>query len=141
MPFVAQVAVGLSADRRVAILLPNREREASLLSLLARSGRPVSRLHRDLRTWPERPRIFYGTYSAAKGMEFDSVILPFCDVDELPRPAEVDAHGLDEAKARDARQLYVAVTRARSDLVFVCSGALTDLLPDEGSSLFTVLPA
>ncbi|MEU6406134.1 3'-5' exonuclease [Streptomyces sp. NPDC046985] len=84
--------------------------------------------------------MFYGTYSAAKGLEFDSVILPLCDVDELPKPTEVAAHGLEEALAREARQLYVAVTRARSELVILRSGPLTRLLPDAMSDLFYSLP-
>lgn len=132
----ARTALALGADRQVAILMRTREHEAELRSLLVGSRVPIERLHRDLPRWTDQPGVFYGTYSAAKGFEFDSVILPFCDADELPRPSEVEAHGSDEAKAREGRQLYVAVTRARTELVILHSGKLTDLLPDEMSDLY-----
>ncbi|SBU95113.1 Superfamily I DNA and RNA helicases [Streptomyces sp. Ncost-T6T-1] len=132
----ARTALALGADRQVAILMRTREHEAELKPLLTGSRVPVARLHRDLPRWTDQPGVFYGTYSAAKGFEFDSVILPFCDADELPKPSEVEAHGAEEAKAREGRQLYVAVTRARTELVILHSGKLTDLLPNETSDLY-----
>ncbi|MET9828442.1 UvrD-helicase domain-containing protein [Streptomyces sp. NPDC006385] len=132
----ARTALALGADRQVAILMRTREHEAELKLLLSGGRVPVERLHRDLPRWTDQPGVFYGTYSAAKGFEFDSVILPFCDADELPKPSEVEAHGPDEAKAREGRQLYVAVTRARTELVILHSGKLTDLLPNEMSDLY-----
>ncbi|MGX1886583.1 UvrD-helicase domain-containing protein [Streptomyces sp. NPDC055287] len=131
----AEFANGLAADRQVAVLMRTREHEGALLRHLNRRHR-ISRLHKDLTTWPHGPGVYYGTYSAAKGLEFDSVILPLCDADELPKASEIESHGLEEAKSREARQLYVAVTRARADLVLLRSGALTPLLPDEMSDLF-----
>ncbi|MYZ34888.1 MULTISPECIES: 3'-5' exonuclease [unclassified Streptomyces] len=135
----ASYANGLAADRRVAVLMRTRAQEAVLRQHLDPRHRHY-RIHRELPSWPKGPGVFYGTYSAAKGLEFDSVILPLCDVDELPKPTEVAAHGLEEALAREARQLYVAVTRARSELVILRSGPLTPLLPDAMSDLFYSLP-
>ncbi|MFK4108802.1 3'-5' exonuclease [Streptomyces sp. NPDC002176] len=132
----ARTALALGADRQVAILMRTRDHEAQLRRLLTGSRVPVEKLHRDLPRWTDQPGVFYGTYSAAKGFEFDSVILPFCDADELPKASELEAHGSDEAKAREARQLYVAVTRARAELVILHSGKLTDLLPNEMSDLY-----
>ncbi|MEV6567781.1 UvrD-helicase domain-containing protein [Streptomyces kronopolitis] len=132
----ARNAMALGADRQVAILMRTREHEGELRAALDRSRVPVRRLHRDLAHWTNAPGVFYGTYSAAKGFEFDSVILPFCDGDELPKPSEVEAHGLDEANAREARQLYVAITRARTDLIMLHSSKLTNLLPHEMSDSY-----
>ncbi|MBY8882720.1 AAA family ATPase [Streptomyces sp. PLK6-54] len=131
----AAYANGLAADRRVAVLMRTRAQEAVLKRYLDPRHRHY-RIHRDLTSWPQGPGIFYGTYSAAKGLEFDSVILPLCDADELPKPSEIAAHGLEEAMAREARQLYVAITRARSELIILRSGQLTTLLPDAMSDLF-----
>lgn len=132
----ARNALARGASHQVAILMRTRAHEGRLASLLAQGRIPVHRLHRRLTRWTDEPGVFYGTYSAAKGFEFDSVILPFCDMDELPKPSEVEAHGLDEAKAREARQLYVAITRARTDLVMLHSSKLTELLPNEMSDLY-----
>ncbi|MFJ9319014.1 ATP-dependent helicase [Streptomyces sp. col6] len=129
-------AIALGVDRQVAILTRTRDHEEGIRSLLAGTRVPIHRLHRELARWTDEPGIFYGTYSSAKGLEFDSVILPLCDADELPKPAEVEAHGLDEARAREARQLYVAITRARSELILLHSSKLTDLLPSEMSDLY-----
>ncbi|MEW2259693.1 3'-5' exonuclease [Streptomyces sp. NPDC047869] len=131
----AEFANGLAADQQVAVLMRTRGHENELVRHLDPRHR-ISRLHRDLTVWPPGPGVYYGTYSAAKGLEFDSVILPLCDADELPKASEVESHGLEEAKAREARQLYVAVTRARTGLIILRSGALTPLLPDEASDLF-----
>jgi len=136
----AEIANGLATNSQVAVLMPTRAHESGLLKLLG-SRHKISRLHRDLTLWPQGPGIFYGTYSAAKGLEFDSVILPFCDAEELPRLGEVEAHGLEEAMAREGRQLYVAVTRARTNLALLHSSRLTNLLPDASSDLFHGVPA
>ncbi|MFC4326894.1 UvrD-helicase domain-containing protein [Streptomyces andamanensis] len=129
-------ALARGASHQVAILMRTRDHEGRLKALLGQGRVPIHRLHRKLARWTDGPGVFYGTYSAAKGFEFDSVILPFCDADELPKPSEVEAHGLDEAKAREARQLYVAITRARTDLIMLHSSKLTDLLPNEMSDLY-----
>ncbi|MCG6497356.1 3'-5' exonuclease [Kitasatospora sp. A2-31] len=131
----AAYANGLAADRRVAVLMRTRDQETTLKRYLDPRHQHY-RIHRELQSWPQGPGVFYGTYSAAKGLEFDSVILPLCDAEELPKPSEVAAHGLEEAMAREARQLYVAVTRARSELVILRSGPLTPLMPDAVSDLF-----
>lgn len=136
----AQLANNLAADQQVAVLMRTRDHESELLRHLDRRHR-ISRLHKDLPSWPHGPGVYYGTYSVAKGLEFDSVILPLCDAHELPKLTEVEAHGREEAMAREARQLYVAVTRARAGLIILRSGALTPLLPDEMSDLFLRLPS
>ncbi|MGW3227301.1 3'-5' exonuclease [Kitasatospora sp. NPDC001095] len=136
----AMYANNLAASSRVAVLLRTRDQEAALRRHLD-PRHQLYRIHRELASWPQGPGVFYGTYSGAKGLEFDSVILPLCDADELPKPSEVAAHGLEEAMAREARQLYVAVTRARNGLIILRSGPLTPLLPDAMSDLFHTLPS
>lgn len=61
------------------------------------------------------------------------MIIPFCDHDLLPDPVEVEAHGPDEAMSREARLLYVALTRAKVRLHIMYSGKLTSLLPTDPS--------
>ncbi|WP_326690833.1 AAA family ATPase [Streptomyces sp. NBC_01795] len=132
-----RVAIARVAEyKRVGVLMRTREHERELERLFGAARVTARRLDRHLEGWVEGPGLCYGTYSAAKGLEFDSVILPRCDADRLPHPEEVAAHGPVEARAREARQLYVALTRARTDLFLLHSGPLTDLLPDEMSDLF-----
>lgn len=64
------------------------------------------------------------------------MIITFCDADELPSAEAVNAFGPEEADARQARQLYVGVTRARKNLTLIYSDCMTDLLPPESSGLY-----
>ena len=80
--------------------------------------------------WDPSPGVYYGTYHSAKGLEFSVVILPFATEGRLPNPQAVDAYGVDDAESRDGKLLYVAVTRARAELLVTYTGTLTSLLPD-----------
>ncbi len=128
-----KVAKSYSATQRVAILLKNREQELLISNKVGAHG---IRLHRDLGRWQEGPGIFHGTYHSAKGLEFDMVILPFLDSDNLPDKDYILSHGEDEALTRDGRLLYVAVTRARTRLLLLYSNEITPLLPKD-NSLYT----
>jgi len=120
-------AENASKTLTVAILLRKREDERLFTRLLPNSA---VRLHRDLTTWQAGPGIWYGTYHAAKGLEFDTVILPFCSSKRLPDPEETEALGEDEATIRDGRLLYVGVTRAKTRLIITYTGETSHLLPD-----------
>lgn len=123
--FVLQQAHRLAETGTVAILFRTRSDE---------ERHPIAngtRLHRDLRLWPTGPGLFYGTYHAAKGLEFDTVFLPFLSNKRWPHPVDVSLLGQEEAAVRNARLLYVGITRARSTLVLTHSGKITPLLPTE----------
>jgi superfamily I DNA/RNA helicase len=123
MRFCTERAQKLAETGTVAVLFRDRELEKRLPRLTA------TRLHRELTHWPSGPRLFYGTYHAAKGLEFDSVLVPFASNARLPHPPDVIAFGPDEAASRDVKLLYVAVTRAKSNLVLTYTGDPTPLLP------------
>ncbi|MEA2602288.1 MAG: hypothetical protein QOF89_3280 [Acidobacteriota bacterium] len=126
MRFVAERAQKLAETGTVAVLFRDRELEKQLSRLVSV---PATRLHRELIRWPSGPGLFYGTYHSAKGLEFDTVFVPFVSNARLPHPPDVDAFGLDEAASRDVKPLYVAVTRAKSNLVLTHTGDPTPLLP------------
>ena len=122
-------ATELARTGSVAILFRTREHE----SIVARHLRiETTRLHRNLDQWPSGPGLFYGTYHAAKGLEFDTVFLPFLSDQRWPHRPDIQHLGEQEAGARDSRLLYVGVTRARSTLVLTYSGRITPLLPSDG---------
>ena len=74
--------------------------------------------------------IYVGTYHSAKGLEYDTVMLPFLDKDELPPKDAVEIHGKDYMLPNEIKLLYVAVTRAKTGLVMsYSSGKLTELFP------------
>jgi superfamily I DNA/RNA helicase len=126
LKFVASLAQKLAETGTVAVLFRDRELEQVLPRLVSVTP---TRLHRDVNIWPRGPGLFYGTYHAAKGLEFDSVLVPFASSERLPHPPDVTTFGADDASARNTKLLYVAVTRAKANLVLTHSGAPTSLLP------------
>lgn len=121
--FVLTQALRFAETGTVAVLFRTREQERPVAN--------ATRLHRDLDQWPSGPGLFYGTYHAAKGLEFDTVFLPFLSSKHWPHPDDVSLLGKDEAAVRNARLLYVGITRARSTLVLTYSGEITPLLPEQ----------
>ena len=109
--FVVARATDLARTGTVAILLRTREQENAIVGDLPTEA---TRLHRQLNVWPNGPGLFYGTYHAAKGLEFDTVFMPFLSEDRWPHPPDIETLGGEEAAVRDSRLLYVGITRARS---------------------------
>ena len=130
--FVVMQASALGQTGTVAILVRDRAEDNKIRRALG--GRGI-RLHRDLDSWPEGPQIFHGTYHSAKGLEFDSVLLPGLSSSTLPHPPDVEAFGFADAATRDQHLFYVAVTRARYNLILTYVGETSPLLP-AGDSLY-----
>ena len=128
--FVISRAVESARTETVAILFRTREQEAEIPLQIRRRA---TRLHRKLNDWPTSPGLFYGTYHAAKGLEFDRVFLPFLSEERWPHPPEIKHLGRQEAAARDSRLLYVGITRAKSTLIMTYSKQVTSLLPQDRS--------
>lgn len=110
----------------VGVLMRRRED----LAAFARAFPGAQRLDRNMRTYDPRPGISYGTVHAAKGFEFDTVFLYGLWADYWPEYAVLQQHGREAAEAGDGRLLYVAITRARRELVMTYVGAPTSLLPE-----------
>ena len=125
--FVVSRAAEPARTGTVAILFRTRDQERTILRHLP-SG--ATQLHRELKQWPSGPGLFYGTYHAAKGLEFDTVFLPFLSDKCWPYPPDVERSGEQEAATRNSRLLYVGITRARSTLILTYSGRVTSLLPE-----------
>lgn len=132
--FVVNQSITLARMQSVAILFRDRQDEQIIQQLLQKQQRlKTIRLHRDMTTWQAGAGIRYGTYYSAKGLEFDAVILPFCNNKKLPDPLAVEAFGEADASAQDGRLLYVGVTRAKIRLIITYCGQITNLLPSDTS--------
>jgi superfamily I DNA/RNA helicase len=66
--------------------------------------------------------------------------LPFLDADNLPDQEHISTHGEDDALTHDGRLIYVALTRAKTNLVLLYNGELTPLLPPDKSLYQEVQP-
>jgi superfamily I DNA/RNA helicase len=128
--FVVTQAEMLAKTENVAILFRDRQDENLIKRHLPTGS---IRLHRDMKIWKAGVGIKYGTYHSAKGLEFDAVILPFCNNGRLPDSEALAAFGEADASAQDGRLLYVGVTRAKTRLIITYSGKATSLLPTDTS--------
>ena len=126
------IAQETSQNKTVAILFPNHSLKRRISDCLDKNAIELKEDFYQI----EDVGLFYGTYHSAKGLEFDQVVLPFLDSDNLPDREYVKAHGKDEALTHYARLLYVAITRAKSELVFLYSGTVTPLLPPPNNNLY-----
>ena len=122
--FVVEQARELGRVGTVGVLC-RRDRDALRIGRALGEGQ---RLHRDMPPW--RPEgISFGNVHAAKGYEFQSVILVGLNDDDWPDPAAIEAEGEEDATALDGRLLYVAVSRARQNLILTRTGGLSRLMP------------
>jgi superfamily I DNA/RNA helicase len=126
--FVVEQASRLSQAGSVAILTTDHETRRYFSSLF-RPG-TFTELTNDMATWESDSGLSIGTYHAAKGLEFDSVLLPGLDASQMPTVADVLFFGEQRAFADAARLLYVGITRARQGLIMSCLTSPTSLLPD-----------
>ena len=124
--FVIEQARNAAKSGSVAILL----RRNSDVSTFAKRIPKAQRLHRDLLFWNPDPGVSIGTVHGAKGLEFDTVIMPRMTAERWPDRQLIAASSDEEAAASDGRLLYVGVTRARQGLILTHAGQLTDLMPE-----------
>ncbi len=128
----------LGEDSLVAILVPNKadvDHMAGVVRSIQHNGAPR---RCSIYYYGETPRaqvenILITTFKSAKGMEFETVIIP-----KLPDHTEMnwpDVGPQNSAQARQSknwrRQCLVACTRARSRLHIFCHGGLHPILRPE----------
>lgn len=113
--------------------LVDREPRASV-GVLARDEESAARVHAALADVPRARLVHHGEFTfepgvevadvdAAKGLEFDYVVVPDATREAYPSS--------DEAR----RRLHVAATRASHQLWLVASGAPTELVPELGGGV------
>jgi superfamily I DNA/RNA helicase len=134
---VRDLAVQASRTQTVAVLARTWDLVYKIARRLPNSA---VKLHRDLTTWQAGPKVYYGTFHGAKGLEFDTVFLPFLTSSNVPDPEQIKALGDEEAQADDGKLVYVGVTRAKTRLVITFTGQVTGLLPVD-QSLYQVSKA
>ena len=122
----------IGKTQTVAILVRDRETVKDIKLKLAKKNLPFQELNGDMNTWDSRPGISVGTYHSAKGLEFDAVILPYCNSTRLPDEEKIIAlEDRTEALSEEVKLTYVGVTRARRTLILTYTGELTELLPSD----------
>ena len=126
--FVVERARAFARNQRVGLLFRTHALRDELVAGF--DDGEVDLVDGDRPAWPTGPGITATTYHSAKGLEFDTVILPQLSAATMPDPDGVEAFGTAESMAREGRLLYVGITRARSNLLMTHTGPPTPLLPE-----------
>lgn len=132
--FLEDVVKSYSTTQTVAILVRDRDRVTHICNKIRKKGIRAQELRGDMSSWNKKPGVSVGTYHSAKGLEFDTVILPFCNQERLPAREKILAlESREEALSDEIKLIYVGITRAKRALFISYTGELTELLPvDKG---------
>lgn len=119
---VVRETVELGAELgNAAILAPTNQRAKEIRSALSACSLPCEDLARY--DGVHRPVVWVGTFHRAKGLEFKHVVVTGLNAATWPpRRQGLDPVAEDEARERDVRAAYVAMTRARDRLDVVVGG-------------------
>lgn len=127
----------LPRNGSIAILVRSRKKVEQIDNIVREIGIRPQVLKRKMQRLNNNALLSIGTYHSAKGLEFDTVILPFCSTSELPSQDRIIAlESREEALKEEVKLLYVAVTRAKKGLIITCSGEKTELLPENKEMLY-----
>jgi len=136
--FVVDKAVELSAAGSVAILTVDHA-QRKMFNGRFKNG-TYTELTNEMATWKSGAGLSIGTLHAAKGLEFDSVLIPRMSAILFPQADDIAAFGDERAKTDAARLLYVGVTRAKQGLILTSGGAVTSLLPTDSRFIHISTP-
>ncbi|NOU83896.1 AAA family ATPase [Paenibacillus sp. LMG 31459] len=129
--YIANVIIP-NRTRTIVILVRSVETVDYIINKIRQKRITPQKLSKEMSVWNSRPGVSVGTYHSAKGLEFDTVILPFCTANRLPSPERVTAlDNFEEALNEEVKLLYVGVTRAKSELYISYTGEVTVLLPTD----------
>jgi superfamily I DNA/RNA helicase len=119
---VVRETIELGADLgNAAILAPTNQRANAIRSALAACSVPCEDLARY--DGQHKAVVWVGTFHRAKGLEFKHVVVTGLNAATWPpRRQGLDPAAQQEARARDVRAAYVAMTRARDRLDIVVGG-------------------
>jgi superfamily I DNA/RNA helicase len=112
----------------VAVLVPAKW----LADLVVKQLKAARVPHQSLENYDGHPNdgVKVGTYHRGKGLEFKAVFLPGLSKRSFPRPAPAGASEAEAAEAHDLQlsQLFVAMTRARDQLVVLYDGEPAEVI-------------
>ncbi|NUN10336.1 MAG: ATP-dependent helicase [Ignavibacteriaceae bacterium] len=128
---VLNIAINLAQNQQLAILVRKRDLVRQIIGQLkSRTNQiPIEELHDQRGEYLPERGIMVGTYHSAKGLEFDTVIMPFCTSSIWPSPERISEIGEEDTSVEDIRLLYVGVTRAKTGLIISYTQTVTALLP------------
>ncbi|EKD55754.1 MAG: UvrD/REP helicase, partial [uncultured bacterium] len=98
----------------------------------SKSGLPVFLISRDAVDKSYYAGIRFATMHRVKGLEFDYILMASASKDIIPLKRVLEGidnvTALEEADLRERALLYVAVTRAKKEVIITCNGEKSEYL-------------
>lgn len=137
LEWMVKYAVRASEHQTLAVLVRDRETVSIIEELVRNEEIRPQILKGKMQVLNQNARISIGTYHSAKGLEFDTVLMPFCSYDRLPSEERIEAlESREEALIEEIKLIYVAITRAKRGLIISYAGDMTELLPECTDGLY-----
>ena len=128
--WVVERAIAIRKTASTVIICRNRDDIDEFFEELKEAGCKATVINKNTPGFAHLKQVYLATYHAAKGLEFDNVIIPYLTEDKLPDPDIVsNATSWEEVYADEIKLLYVAATRSKYGLYMTYSGTLTPLFP------------
>lgn len=132
--FITKLIMDLLKDEvTIGILYRNYDEKQNIISLLNSRRIRYEEINQSNNWSLQRSGVKVATLHSSKGLEFDIVIIPFFNSTFFPLASELenaDSEQVDEVKAKERNLLYVGMTRAKSMLYMVYSGAESPFLAE-----------
>ncbi len=133
--WIVDRAITIGKTASTVIICRNRTDIDALLPLLKNRGCEAVEIDRETPGFAHLKKVYLTTYHAAKGLEFDNVLIPYLSEDKFPDPDMVSsAVSIEEAYADEIKLLYVAATRSKYGLYMTYSGVLSCLFPQNSGT-------
>lgn len=137
MDWILDYAIKNSKNQSVAILMRTRELVDNVELLLKRKNYIPQVLKSKMSNINIDAKVSIGTYHSAKGLEFDTILLPYCSSENIPSKDRIKAsESRTEALKEEAKLIYVAVTRAKRGLIISYTGHNTELFDEVDHKLY-----
>lgn len=119
---------------RNVVIVQTRQQVSHFLTTLHNSGISANEIIKD-KSSSIKDGVYVTTFYSAKGLEFDTVFVPFLNEEDYPDPEKLEKNEDKEKVYQRALKLfYVAVTRAKHSIVMSYSTELTSLFPKDSEN-------
>lgn len=119
---------------RNVIIVQDRQTVCDFLSALKRNNIPAKEIRKDNSSTID-DGVYVTTFYSVKGLEFDSVFIPFLNEGQYPDQKKLEeSENKEKVYSNALKLLYVAVTRAKQSVVMSYSSILTELFPQDSSN-------
>lgn len=130
--WIVKNAIMTGENASTVVLCRTRRDVAIFAKAFSKNKCDCTIIHKNTSDIRLRNHVYITTYHTAKGLEFNTVFLPFLSADRLPDPDMLRNTVSEEDACSDELKLfYVAVTRSRFALYMSFTKQLSHLFPEE----------